>query len=383
MSEKRTFHQLHRPLILVMAIALSCQQVDHSPSHRSIRPTPRSEAKTIQTEWFDEPPLPEPLTNNAVASLMMDGTLYLFSFLGLDATKAPAGITRRAFAFDTWARRWAPIRPVPGRLGRIAATAQGVDGRVYIFGGYTVAPNGREVSVPHMDIYDPRTDQYDAGAPIPIPVDDSVSGVWRDRFIYLISGWSQKDNVANVQIYDTRTNRWQQATPIPGPSVFGHAGGIVGDTIVYCDGVRIDPARRPRFVISEACYRGKIDPRDPSHITWSSLPAHPGEPKYRMAAGVIPEEGLILFAGGTTRPYNYDGIGYDGIPSEPSSQSFAYDVRQERWLVLPDMPSPTMDHRGLVGAGRSLYLIGGMREQQRVTSGVRRLTVHPDRLEER
>ncbi len=157
----------------------------------------------MHAEWLDEPSLPEPLTNNAVAGLTIDGTLYLFSFMGLDATKTPAGITRRAFAFDTRTRRWTPIHPVPGRLGRIAATAQGVDERVYILGGYTVALDGHEVSVPNVDIYDPQRDRYDAGAPVPVPVDDSVSGIWRDRFIYLISGWSQQDNVPNVQVYDT------------------------------------------------------------------------------------------------------------------------------------------------------------------------------------
>ena len=60
-----------------------------------------------------------------------------------------------------------------------------------------------------------------------MPVDDTVSGVWRDRLIFLVSGWSVDANVDAVQVYDPALNRWMRATPVPGIPVFGHAGGIV------------------------------------------------------------------------------------------------------------------------------------------------------------
>ncbi len=75
---------------------------------------------------------------------------------------------------------------------------------------------------------------------MPLPVDDAVSGVWRDSLIYLVSGWHDSDNVAAVQIYDPERNAWEQATPIPGPPVFGYAGGIAGDGIGY-DGRTAEP----------------------------------------------------------------------------------------------------------------------------------------------
>ena len=322
--------------------------------------------------WTDVSPLPTPLTNNAVAAVTLADGLRLFSFLGLDTTKAHTGITRRTFAYEVAGDRWTEVRSVPEPTGRIAATAVGLEGRVYLFGGYTVDADGNEVSTPDVDIYDPETDSYTKGAPFPIPVDDAVAGVWRDSLIFIVSGWSQRDNVADVQMYDPAADRWEAATPIPGPPVFGHAGAVVGDVIVYCDGVRVDTEAEPRFVMAEACYRGEIDPARPSKVRWRELAHHAGPARYRMAAGALPDEGLIVFAGGTDNPYNYDGVGYDGVPSEPSAATFAYDVSRDVWRELAGNLARTMDHRGLVGAGDVLFLIGGMTEGQRVTARVER-----------
>ena len=205
--------------------------------------------------WTPVAPLPLPVANNAVASLPLPGGTRLFSFLGLDSTKTGTGITRRAFSYDAGSNAWREIRAAPGPTGRLAAAAAGLKGRVYLFGGYTVDAEGGEVSVPDLDIYDPSFDTYSKGRPFPLPVDDAVLGVWRDSLIFIVSGWSQRDNVPDVQIYDPAADEWQAATPIPGPPVFGHAGAIVGDAIIYCDGVRVDPERSPRFVMAEACYR--------------------------------------------------------------------------------------------------------------------------------
>ncbi len=174
--------------------------------------------------WSEVTPLPMPVANNATASLLLPMGPVLFSFLGLDTTKAFSGITQRAFAYEVDADRWRELSPVPGPEGRLAATAVGFGGRILLFGGYTVDAEGGEVSAPDLDIFDPQTDAWLEGEPFPLPVDDAVSGVWRDSLVFVVSGWSQRDNVDAVQIYDPADDRWGAATPIPGPPVFGHAG---------------------------------------------------------------------------------------------------------------------------------------------------------------
>ena len=117
-----------------------------------------------------------------------------------------------------------------------------------------------------------------------------------------------------------RKNKWSQATPIPGTPVFGHAGALVDDTIIYVDGARKNPSgSSPRYVASDECWMGKIDHHDRTRIQWTKLPNHPGTARYRIAAGGSEKDQKIYFAGGTDNPYDYNGIGYDGKPSEPSS----------------------------------------------------------------
>ncbi|MBX7219138.1 MAG: galactose oxidase [Blastocatellia bacterium] len=328
--------------------------------------------------WSKLPSLPVALTNNAVAACENNGRQYLFSFLGIDPSLTHTGITRRAYSFEMAAQTWRAIRPVPGIFGRLAATAQGVKGKIYLFGGYTVDEKGQEVSLAKVNIYDPATDSYSLGEDIPVPVDDAVSGVWRDRYIFLISGWSQKDNVTNVQIYDTQKDTWYPATPLPAPGRFGHAGAIVGDTIVIADGVKTQ-TDKPKYVMEGSCYVGKIDPQSFQRITWTRIAEHPGKPRYRMAAGVLANRKTdaerVYFTGGTENPYNYNGIGYNGQPAQPTGETFAFNTRTNQWETLPSSPVPTMDHRGLASLGNSLFLIGGIGENQRVQNSVYELKI--------
>jgi N-acetylneuraminic acid mutarotase len=224
-----------------------------------------------------------------------------------------------------------------------------------------------------VNVYVPAENRYYRGADIPTPVDDSVIGVYRDRYIYLVSGWSKTDAVRNVQIYDSEKDKWTEATAIPGTPVFGHAGAIVGDTIVYVDGAYKNPSGpNPKYVASSECWMGKITKGDITKIAWTKLPAHPGGARYRIAAGASEKEGKIYFSGGTDNPYDYNGIGYNGQLAEPSPVTFAFNVRSGKWETNSENnPDPTMDHRGLLVTHRGLILVGGMEKDQQVSAQVR------------
>ncbi len=290
----------------------------------------------------------------------------VFSFLEVDGSKGWDGVVDRAYQLGPGDSTWTRLPPVPGP-GRLAATAVVVDRRIVLFGGYTVAEDGEEVSLARVDVFDPATGRWGSAAPMPVPVDDAVSGVWRDSLIVLVSGWSNGANVPDVQLYDPAADTWSRGTPIPGPPVFGHSGGVVGDAIVYVDGVRGTRTEEgePAFEIAPDSWLGRIDPQDPGAIRWSRLPDHPGPPVYRAAMGTA--AGAIVFAGGTSNPYNYDGIGYDGVPARRSDRVFGFDP-DEGWRELPSLPFPSMDHRTLGVAGGRIYLAGGMVEGQRVTA---------------
>src|SRR5947208_747583 len=259
------------------------------------------------------------------------------------------------------------MRSVPGAAGRIAAVAAGAREHVFLFGGYVVDGQGGETTVHDLNVYEPLTDRWFRGADLPVAVDDSVAGVYRDRYIYLVSGWSKNDAVRDVQLYDAEKNKWSQATPIPGTPVFGHAGGLTGDTIVYVDGAYKNPASdRPKYVVSDECWMGKIDHHDVTKIQWSKLSNHPGRARYRIAAAGSDHDRKIYFSGGTDNPYNFNGIGYNGQPSEPSATTFDFNTRTSKWDVITDKTAnPTMDNRSLVVTSQGLVTVGGIETGQK------------------
>lgn len=322
----------------------------------------------------DLPPLPRPVSNNAVAVLDSVRGPVLYSFSGLTAGKSHEDVTDLAFRLPAGSAQWEALPPVPGppRLASVAAVAGNA---IYLFGGYTVAADGGEVSVPAVLHFDPEARRYTPRAPMPVPVDDAVALTWRDRFVYLVSGWHDTGNVNLVQRYDTRNDEWTQATPFPGVPVFGHAGGIVGNDLLVCDGVRIVTTTAQRdFANEPACYRGRIREDEPRRIDWTLADHHPGPARYRMAA--TGATGGVLFVGGSDNPYNYNGIGYNGEPSEPLATALFYSFANGEWRQWQHAAGASMDHRGLLPLGDDSYaIVGGMDSGQRVNGKVRVLAV--------
>ena len=316
-------------------------------------------------------PLPEAVSNNAVAMLKVRGQLTLFSFMGIGPKKTWDAVTTEGYALDASSGKTEAIRPVPGTAGRIGAMAVGAAGRVFLLGGYVVYQGGGSV-VPDVNVYDPEHDRWLRGSDIPTPVGDAVIGVYRDRYIYLVGGRTKAAPVSDVQVYDLEKAKWMSATPSPGPAVFGHAGALVDDKILYVDGARRNPEPGPpKFIASDECWLGKIDHHDPTKVEWSKLPVHPGTARFRIAAGGSETDDKIYFSGGAENPHDYNGIGYDGKPSEPSPVTFAFDLHSGKWETLDEnTPDPAMDHRGLLVTRENLVIIGGMEKGQQVTGRI-------------
>ena len=351
---------------LLLCLLLSgCDQGSTPPAKAEIVPGEQT------VNGLVVPPMPVAVANNAVALIGDSSHFKIYSLLGLLAGKTWHEVTNRAFEYDSLRQSWQEIDPVPGDKGRLAATAQTVAGKVYLFGGYTVAEDGTEVSWPGVYQLDPQTNRYLELAAMPVPVDDTVSAVYQDRFIYLVSGWHDTDNVDNVQVYDTVEDRWSQATPYPGPALFGHAGGLGGNHLVICDGVKVVPLAeegKRDFVISDQCYQGEIDSRDVTLVKWQPINAHPAAPLYRSAAGTV--DGQVVFAGGTGNPYNYNGTGYDSNPSVPVGSVRSFDPAKGEWRILPDLDQASMDHRGLLMLDGKALIVGGMNDAQQVVASV-------------
>ncbi len=316
--------------------------------------------------------LPIAMSNNAVAALEHEQGTDYYSFLGLTSAKTWRDVSARAWWLPAAAGQWRELPVVPGP-GRLAAVAASTAGSVWLFGGYTVAEDGAEESVPLVLKVNARADPvYQSVASMPVPVDDAVALAYQDRYIYLISGWHDLGNVNLVQVYDTQTDRWQQATPYPGNPVFGHAGGMVDEKMLVCGGVKLEyPATgERRFGVSEQCWLGKVHADDQRRIDWHQTAPMPGPARYRAAAVGDSKGTRIIFAAGSDRAYNYNGIGYDGEPAAALASVVSYDLRTGQWHCHQALTTASMDHRGLLLASEfaELIRIGGMDDQQQVSA---------------
>jgi len=320
------------------------------------------------------PSLDPAVSNNAVALVSTDQGVYLYSFLGLHGGKTWQDITSAAAVLKPGAGRWAALAPVPGKAGRLASSAVDVAGAAWLFGGYTVASDGSESSTPGVFRIRPGDSKLTWMTDMPVAVEDSVVVAYQDRYIYMISGWHDLGNVNLVQVLDTKTLQWAQATPWPGAPVFGHSGGISADRMLACDGVRIQypEDESPRqFLQSNECWLGRIDKENYRRISWQKQSSHPGASRYRMAA-TGDSENRVVFGGGSDNPYNFNGIGYNGVPANPESSVFSFSFVTGQWQQHGDLPNGTMDHRGLLFSNGWYYLVGGMQDQQTVITNVYR-----------
>jgi len=291
--------------------------------------------------------MPEALSNNAVCLAETEGKKYVYSFGGIDESKEYSGIHKRCYRYDIEADIWEAIPELPSGNGRIAAGASTVKNKIYIFGGFEVFEDDTERTFNEVHIFDPSINDYlPNGNPIPVPTDDHVQVVYKDSLIFLITGWSNDDNIPNVQIYN------------------GASGVIIGDTIYYSGGVRIAGGA---FAMANTFRKGFIDPSDPTLITWEAESAFLSR-GYRMASGHLNNE-EIIWIGGSDRAYNYNALAYaDQQGVEPLFRILQYSVADQKFKVFP-LDIGVMDFRGLAQLNDNSYIIcGGMGPGQEVSS---------------
>ena len=312
------------------------------------------------------PPMPAAVTSNAVAAL--NNGIEVYSLMGIGTKRTWDDVTNKVYVLRMKSGKWVEGRPVPGVAGRLGASAVAAKGKVYVFGGYVVDGQGNELTVADVNTYLPDERRWYRAADLPVPVDSAVIGVAHDRYIYLVGGRSKNGPVNNVQVYDVEKNTWSQATPSPGTPVFGQAGAIADETIVYVDGAR---KAGEKYAASDECWMGKIDKKDPDKIEWSKLPPHPGPGRFGIIAGAGEHDHRILFSGGTAAPHNFKGLDADGKPAELSPVTFALELHGNRWeTITEDTYDVRADSRGIVFTPLGALILGGTLKNSAVSARV-------------
>jgi hypothetical protein len=213
--------------------------------------------------WTTIAPMPTPRVNVAVAAC--DDKIY-----------AIGGFKRTPFlsyslneAYDPSTNTWTTAAPMPTSRGAMNAIT--VNGKIYVMGGDTGGvPYGGQVNV--TEIYDPASDSWSAGAPMPYAVQYYASAAV-DNSVYVIGGHNSASfdppEVLFNQIYNTGTNSWSSGSLFPGMRFIGAGAGAT-------TGVNA-PKRIYVFsgVISHFLFSNQSYAYDPAKDSWSNAAAWP------------------------------------------------------------------------------------------------------------
>lgn len=151
-------------------------------------------------------------------------------------------------AYDPASNTWTTCAPIP--VARSWAGACGLNGKLYVVGGYaTTAPLGPWLN--RLDVYDPATDTWSAGPPIPISMGlyQHVTLALNGRVVVL-GGANAARALDTIFRFDPATGAWTQGASLP-RSMAQFGGAVAGGQGYLFDGsgtFRYDPTKDLGFL---------------------------------------------------------------------------------------------------------------------------------------
>ena len=291
------------------------QRVTLSGAYRYV-PAQRGQAEGF---WKSSEPLPFAL--GEVAAVELGGRLYLFG----------RG-DQRTMCYDallgTWQTNLAQ-RPFPG--SRHAAEVAG--GRVFLLGGVDAGSPGR------VQIYDPTTNTWSLGAPMPW-AGDAVATATIGGQIFAAGGLVGSSTVSNFAVYDTVANSWTALGALP--VGVHHASAGTDGARFYVFGGR-QGGTAPQAGLQH------VQIYDPATATW-------------VTSQSAPIAQLPLARSGAGRAVWYRGQ-FFVFGGEGSSSTFAdvlaYDPATNTWRTDKSLPTARQGHGCVLFQDRVFVLGGG------------------------
>ncbi len=155
--------------------------------------------------WQTGPDLPEKVLGNAVGT--SEGKVYsAFGFNGLEVTSAMYVLDP---VVGTWTKR------TPAEDAREAPSAQFIDGRFYVVGGWKQGINPETDR--KLEIYDPDNDTWSTGASAPVAYAGQGSAAV-DGKLYTVGGCDERCGTAEAYAYDPGTDAWSRIADYPEPT---------------------------------------------------------------------------------------------------------------------------------------------------------------------
>ncbi|KPM30405.1 Cytochrome c class I [Croceitalea dokdonensis DOKDO 023] len=212
-----------------------------------------------------------------------------------------------------------------------------IDGKLYVLAGFL---SGLKVT-PATEIYDPQTNRWSSGAPMPLAV-THMGAVGVGDEIWIISGFAgNHPGVATdrVQIYNTKDDFWYEGPPIPEPR--GSGAAVFNEGKIHFFGGLLPN----RFTDVGDHY--VLDVND-LEAGWQNAAPLPNPRNHLSAASV---NGLIYAIGGQ---YGHDrGVSDQNLLHE-------YDPISDTWTRKADLPTARSHFEpGTMVHNEKIIIVGG------------------------
>jgi N-acetylneuraminic acid mutarotase len=200
-------------------------------------------------KWTIAAPIPVPVTS--IQANVINDKIYVIG----GTNEGMRNITQ---VYDPYANSWFTAADIPKPIYAYASAV--LDGKIYVFGGIEAfltpsSMGGTKIdmlAVNKTQIYDPATDEWTLGTPLPVAtilaVAGATTGSYAPKGIYVIGGY--RGIAASVtmltQVYDPETNSWVNGTEPRHPQ-YPSALAVSNDTIYIIGGMysAVVPGRSP------------------------------------------------------------------------------------------------------------------------------------------
>ncbi len=233
--------------------------------------------------------------------------------------------------YDPQSNTWERVAPLPAELDHVQGVKLG--GKIYYVGGLS----GPATQANTVYVYDPATDSFDKGAPMPAGRGRGAGGVGvYNGKIYYAGGKHNGKAVPWFDRYNPATERWTKLPNMPRPR--DHFQGVVVDGKFYAIGGRdttIDAITRKVDV---------YDLSDPTAHAWRTPSTALPTARAGFATAVLGRK--ILVVGGEGGDKAYDTVE-------------AYYTAANSWSTLKPMPTARHGIQAVVCDGGVYIAAGG------------------------
>ena len=216
--------------------------------------------------------------------------------------------------------------------GRNSSVSGVINSKLYVVGGKDIDYN----ALSSLEIYDPATDAWSAGATMSTKRIGAVGDVYNGK-LYVMGGMTgacNNNSEQSMEVYDPNTNTWATLAPAPivkatsGTAKFINGKMYVAGGQIWCDNT----------------YSNSLIVYDPATNTWDS--AKTPMPYGRAGGTSAVVDGKFLYIGGTND--DWDSV----------NDIFIYDPVTDSWGIYSTLPDVL--HRPMANViDNNLYVAGG------------------------